>query len=170
MNFEKLLGKQVTVSETTIAIRFNLLQVCPCVSPFVFLCYLYLVFMFWAVISMFTQFGGGSHRLDFDKFCDTAPLRFDAPYICTIALWWIAIRRYLRKSFSPSKISTGSPLRDQQMLAPNSMTAKKHRPMLDRRWSLSWCSSIRTLILFQNKFCRHRQKLTREAILSSVNS
>ena len=36
MNFEKLLGEEVFKNH--IAIRFNLLQVCPCVSPFVFLC------------------------------------------------------------------------------------------------------------------------------------
>ena len=43
----------------------------------------------------FTQFGGGSHCLDFNQFCDTAPLMFHAPHICRIALWWIATRRYL---------------------------------------------------------------------------
>ena len=31
--------------------------------------------MFWAVILCFTQFGGGSHCLNFVEFRDTAPLR-----------------------------------------------------------------------------------------------
>ena len=40
----------------------------------------------------FTQSGGGSHSLDFDKFCDTAPLKFDSPHVCRIELLWIASR------------------------------------------------------------------------------
>ena len=90
------------LSKTTIAIRFKLLQVCPCVSPFVFLCYLYLVFVFWAVISMFHSIWCRSHSLDFDKFCDTAPLKFDSLHVCRIALWWIASRSYL-SYFLPRK-------------------------------------------------------------------
>ena len=43
----------------------------------------------------FTQSGGGSHSLDFDKFGDTAPLKFDSLRVCRIALWWIASRSYL---------------------------------------------------------------------------
>ena len=31
----------------------------------------------------FTQSGGGSHSLDFDKFCDTALLKFDSPHVCS---------------------------------------------------------------------------------------
>ena len=50
----------------------------------------------------FTQFGGGSHSLDFDKFCDTAPLKFDSPHVCRIELWWIASSSYL-SYFLPRK-------------------------------------------------------------------
>ena len=38
------------------------------------LCYLNLLFMFWAVFLCFTEIGGGLHCCSFDKFCDTAPL------------------------------------------------------------------------------------------------
>ena len=34
-------------------------------------CYLYLLLTFWAVFLCFIQFSGSSHRLNFDKFCDT---------------------------------------------------------------------------------------------------
>ena len=50
----------------------------------------------------FTQSGGGSHSLDFDKFCDTAPLKFDSPHVCRIELWWIASSSYL-SYFLPRK-------------------------------------------------------------------
>ena len=50
----------------------------------------------------FTQSGGGSHCLDFDKFCDTAPLKFDSLRVCRIALWWITSRSYL-SYFLPRK-------------------------------------------------------------------
>ena len=48
----------------------------------------------------FTLSGGGSHSLDFDKFCDTAPLKFEFPHVCRIALWWIASRSYLSYFFT----------------------------------------------------------------------
>lgn len=48
------------------AIRFNLLQVFPSVHSFVFS---ELVFL------CFTQFGGSSRRLNYDKFRDTTPLK-----------------------------------------------------------------------------------------------
>ena len=50
----------------------------------------------------FTQFGGGFHSLDFDKFCDTAPSKFDSPHVCRIELWWIASSSYL-SYFLPRK-------------------------------------------------------------------
>ena len=40
--------------------------------------------------------------LDFDKCCDTAPLKFDSPHVCRIELWWIASSSYL-SYFLPRK-------------------------------------------------------------------
>ena len=76
----------------SISISFKFVHAC-------LLLYFYIIYTLFSCFERlflcFTQFGGDSQCLDFDKFCDTVPLRFDAPHICTIALWWIAIRRYL---------------------------------------------------------------------------
>ena len=64
-------------------------------------CVIYTLFLcFERLFLCFTQSGGGSHSLDFNKFCDTAPLKFDSPHVCRIALWWIASRGYLSYFFT----------------------------------------------------------------------
>ena len=63
-------------------------------------CVIYTLFLcFERLFLCFTQSGGGSHSLDFNKFCDTAPLKFDSPHVCRITLWWIASRSYLSYFF-----------------------------------------------------------------------
>ena len=76
---------------------------------FVYACLLLYFYVIYTLFSCFerlflcfTQSGGGSHSLDFDKFCDTAPLKFDSLRVCRIALWWIASRSYL-SYFLPRK-------------------------------------------------------------------
>ena len=59
-----------------IAIRFNLLQVCPSVPPFVFVVLSIHSFTILCRYFCFTQFGGSFHRLNFEKFRDTAPLSY----------------------------------------------------------------------------------------------
>ena len=84
MNFEKLLGEQVFKnhncnsfqSPSSLSMRVSF-----CISMLSIPCLLVLSGYF-----CFTQSGGGSHSLDFDKFCDTAPLKFDSLRVCRIAL------------------------------------------------------------------------------------
>ena len=60
-------------SKITIAIRFNLLQVCPSVPPFV-ISVIYTFFSFVEQLSLcFTETGGSSRYLNFDTFHDTGP-------------------------------------------------------------------------------------------------
>ena len=64
--------------KSTIAIRFNLLQVCPSVSLFVldvlFTLLFYFVFFFYSGYFCCTRFCGGSHTLNFGTPRDIAPL------------------------------------------------------------------------------------------------
>ena len=60
-------------SKITIAIRFNLLQVCPSVPRFV-ISVIYTVFSFVEQLSLcVTQTGGSSRYLNFNTFHDTGP-------------------------------------------------------------------------------------------------
>ena len=74
MNFEKCQANKF--SKTTIANRFNLLQVCPSASPpfpFVMLFKPFFFSFFEWLFFCFTQFGDSSHFLNLDKLRDTAP-------------------------------------------------------------------------------------------------
>ena len=74
-------------SNTTIAIRFNLVQVSPSLPPFVLAVLFVHSFHVLSGYICFTRFGGGSHWLNFEKeFRDTAPLR-PPLYLCSS--WWI---------------------------------------------------------------------------------
>ena len=53
---------------------FTLTKIFICTHSCSLLCYLKLLFMFWAVFLCFTEIGGGFHCCSFDKFRDTAPL------------------------------------------------------------------------------------------------
>ena len=89
-------------SKTTlqfVSISFKFVHAC-------LLLYFYVIYTLFSCFERsflcFTQSGGGSHSLDFDKFCDTAPLKFDSPHVCRIELWWIASSSYL-SYFLPRK-------------------------------------------------------------------
>ena len=74
-------------SNTTIAIRFNLVQVSPSLPPFVLAVLFVHSFHVLSGYICFTRFGGGSHWLNFEKeFRDTAPLR---PPLYPCSSWWI---------------------------------------------------------------------------------
>ena len=68
-------------------------KVCLSVSSFVFLrCFLYHLYVLRAVMWWFTQLGGGSHHLNFDKFRDTVRMEgltkgFALPFPITILFW-----------------------------------------------------------------------------------
>ena len=62
MNFKKLLTYQANkFSKTTIAVRFNLLQVCPLVPSLCLLYHLYFLLTFWAAIFMFNPLSPNIH-------------------------------------------------------------------------------------------------------------
>ena len=62
-------------SKSTIAIRFNIVLVCPSVPPFVFaVIYSFFQCFYWLFLC-FTPFGDSFHCLNFDKFRDTAALK-----------------------------------------------------------------------------------------------
>ena len=95
-------------SKTTlqsVSISFKFVHACLLLSFYV----IYTLFpCFERSFLCFTRSGGGSHSLDFDKFCDTAPLKFDSPHVCRIELWWIASSSYLsyfltRKSYEQQR-------------------------------------------------------------------
>ena len=74
-------------SNTTIAIRFNLVQVSPSLPPFVLAMLFVHSFHVLSGYICFTRFGGGSHWLNFEKeFRDTAPLM---PLLYLCSSWWI---------------------------------------------------------------------------------
>ena len=83
----------------SVSISFKFVHAC-------LLLYFYVIYTLFSCFERlflcFTQSDGGSQSLDFDKFCDTAPLKFDSLHVCRIALWWIASRSYL-SYFLPRK-------------------------------------------------------------------
>ena len=68
-------------SNTTVAIRFNLLQVCPSVPPFSVVVVFISSFLCSEQLFCFIEFGGDSYRSNFEKFRDAAPLRAERTLI-----------------------------------------------------------------------------------------
>ena len=129
--------KQRKQKTTTIAVRFYLLQICPSLPPFALICRVNYTFFlrFERLFLCFTQFGGSSYCLSFDKHRTSSPFKSN-----NTDLWW-SVTRHPKGRIHQRYLS----LKHKQMKGKFSKTSRGNLKILSPRDSILTISINSTL-------------------------